>query len=56
MSERVTLRHPVTGATWECPARAVDAWLAQGWQRASETTTADVRRRTSKGVSSSDEE
>lgn len=56
MSERVTLRHPVTGATWDCPARAADAWLARGWQRVSETTTAGGRRRTaSKGVSSSDE-
>lgn len=35
---RVLLRHPRTGATWACPARAVDAWLAKGWLRVNQST------------------
>lgn len=30
----IELRHPKTGATWPCPAGAVEAWLAKGWERA----------------------
>lgn len=34
---RITLRHSVTGGTWECPVGAVDAWLAKGWMPADST-------------------
>jgi hypothetical protein len=30
----IELRHPKTGATWSCPAGAVEAWLAKGWKKA----------------------
>lgn len=30
----VKLRYPKTGGEWMCPAEAVEAWLAKGWQKA----------------------
>lgn len=33
---RVSLRHPVTGDMWECPAGAVAIWRGKGWQDANE--------------------
>jgi len=45
MAARVLLRHPKTGDTWDCPARAVAAWLAKGWVRADKPTTRSARRR-----------
>lgn len=45
MTARVLLRHPKTGATWVCPERAVDAWLAKGWRRADEPKPNAARRR-----------
>jgi hypothetical protein len=34
----VKLVHPRTGGEWMCPAGAVEAWLAKGWQRAEAPT------------------
>ena len=36
----VKLRHPETRGEWMCPAPAVEAWLAKGWQRAEAETAA----------------
>lgn len=45
MAERVLLRHPKHGGTWECPAAAVDAWIAIGWRRATPEKSVSARRR-----------
>lgn len=31
--DRVWLRHPETKGHFECPAAAVDDWIAMGWER-----------------------
>jgi len=39
---RVSLRHPVTGGVWECPAGAVGLWRGKGWRPANEPIETSV--------------
>ncbi len=40
----VWLRHPGTGGVFRCPAVAVDAWLARGWEPGDEPAEPDTLR------------
>lgn len=38
----VWLEFPASGATWRCPADAVEAWLVRGWVRCDEPEPVDL--------------